>query len=145
MHGGLAQASAPPAPSSCRPANHIAHIAQDTSSSGHSHYRVTLTAARGYAACTLAGSPVDVRFSEHGVPSGVAPGQYGPQHTPVTFGTGHPVHFDIQVPDQHRGRAADEATFTLSAPGGVIPGESSASGHLRVVKGTVIGPVRAGA
>ncbi|WP_425825860.1 DUF4232 domain-containing protein [Streptomyces fractus] len=151
LGGGLAQAAAPgaasegPAPSSCRPANHTARITQDASSAGHSHYRVTLTAAPGYEPCTLAGSPVDVRFYLHGVPSHLPAGGYGPQNVPVLFGPGHPVHFDIQVPNYLPGVPADEATFTLSAPGGQIPGESSASGPLRVSEGTVLGPVMPGA
>ncbi|MCX5529081.1 hypothetical protein OG785_00650 [Streptomyces sp. NBC_00006] len=153
LGGGLAQASAPaaaapdggPMPSSCRPANHLARITPDASSSGHSHYRVTLTAARGYAPCLLAGSPVDVRFYHHGVPRKLPAGGYGPQHTPVVFGPGRPVHFDIQVPNYLPSVPADEATFTLRAPGGDIPGESAASGRLRVSEGTVVGPVRPGA
>ncbi|MGD6756397.1 DUF4232 domain-containing protein [Streptomyces sp. BH105] len=152
LGGGLAQASAPavgspegPMPSSCHPANHTARITQDASSSGHSHYRVTLTAAPGYEPCTLAGSPVDVQFSHHGVPIGLPAAGYGEQGVRVLFGPGHPAHFDIQVPDHLPSVPADEATFTLSAPGGQIPGESAASGKLRVSEGTVVGPVKAGA
>ncbi|WP_179120049.1 hypothetical protein [Streptomyces tsukubensis] len=40
--------------------------------------------------------------------------------------------------------SADEAAFTLRAPGGVIPGESAAQGALKVAAGTLIGPVQAG-
>ncbi|MGW8724655.1 DUF4232 domain-containing protein [Streptomyces sp. NPDC055808] len=149
--GGVAQASPTAgaaggtAPSACRPANHIAKIKAAPASSGHRHYRVTLTAARGYDACELAGSPTQVRFYHHGSPSRVTAGQYGAQHKAVKFGPGHPVHFDIQVPNRGGGAAADEARFTLRAPGGVIPGESTANGSLRVDAGTVIGPVQAGA
>ncbi|WP_306316825.1 MULTISPECIES: DUF4232 domain-containing protein [unclassified Streptomyces] len=162
LGGGIAQAASPgsgtgtgtgsgaaseraSAPSSCRPANHLARITPDDSSAGHSHYRVTLTAAPGYEPCVLAGSPVDVEFSEDGEPNGIAVGAYGPQDTPVVFGPGHPVHFDIQVPNYLPGVPADEATFTLSAPGGQIPGESGATGPLRVAEGTVVGPVMPGA
>ncbi|AKA07825.1 hypothetical protein SAZ_39725 [Streptomyces noursei ZPM] len=150
--GGVAQASSPTAaaagkgmPSACRPANHTAKITPAPATSGHHHYRVTLTAAPGYDPCELAGSPIDVRFYHHGVLRGVTAGHYGPQGTVVTFGPGHPVHFDIQVPNSAGGTPADEATFTLKAPGGVIPGESSANGRLTVDAGTVIGPVRPGA
>ncbi|MFI5664185.1 DUF4232 domain-containing protein [Streptomyces sp. NPDC051684] len=152
LGGGLAQTSVAaagspegPMPSSCRPANHTARITQDASSSGHSHYRVTLTAAPGYEPCTLAGSPVDVQFSHRGVPIAFPAAGYGPQDVPVRFGPGHPVHFDIQVPNALPGVRADEATFTLSTPRGRIPGESTASGPLRVTEGTVVGPVRPGA
>ncbi|MFG3281311.1 hypothetical protein [Streptomyces sp. NPDC048111] len=145
--GGVAQAapSGGGAPSACRPANHLAKISAAPASSGHRHYRVTLTAAPGYAACELAGSPVDVRFSHHGAVGAVTAGRYGSQSAVVRFGPGHPVHFDIQVPSGPRAIPADEATFTLSAPGGVIPGESTAHGALAVAPGTVVGPVRAGA
>ncbi|WP_443080602.1 hypothetical protein [Streptomyces sp. PTD5-9] len=63
----------------------------------------------------------------------------------VTFGPGHPVHFDIQVPNGGRPVAADEASFTLRAPDGDIPGTSVAEGRLQVAAGTLIGPVRRGA
>ncbi|WP_039628790.1 DUF4232 domain-containing protein [Streptomyces sp. 769] len=133
------------APSACRPANHIAKIATAPATSGHRHYRVTLTAAPGYEPCRLAGSPTDVRFYHHGSLDGVTAGRYGPQHMAVTFGPGHPVHFDIRVPHGSAGAPADEATFTLRTPDGVIPGESSARGRLVVDAGTAIGPVRPGA
>ncbi|MFF2808038.1 DUF4232 domain-containing protein [Streptomyces sp. NPDC058000] len=152
--GGAAQASSTTAvtttpgdqvPSACRPANHTAKITAGPASAGHHHYRVTLTAAPGYEPCELAGSPTDVRFYRHGSLNGVTAGRYGPQRTAVNFGPGHPVHFDIQVPNSAGGAPADEAAFTLKAPGGVIPGESTAYGHLTVDAGTVIGPVRPGA
>ncbi|MDT0435974.1 MULTISPECIES: DUF4232 domain-containing protein [Streptomyces] len=144
---GAAQAAtaAGSAPSACRPANHIARITPAPGSAGHRHYRVTLTAPRGYASCRLAGSPSDVRFTEHGARVGVSAGRYGDQRTVVTFGPGHPVHFDIQVPDGRRARPADRASFTLRAPGGVIPGTSVATGRLKVAAGTVVGPVVRGA
>ncbi|MFI1798775.1 DUF4232 domain-containing protein [Streptomyces sp. NPDC020379] len=150
LGGGPAQASASSphggtAPSSCRPANHIAKITTGPATSGHRHYRVTLTAAPGYEPCRLAGSPTDVRFYHHGSPEGVTASRYGPQHMAVTFGPGHPVHFDIQVPHRTAGARADEVTFTLKAPDGLIPGESSAYGPLTVDAGTAIGPVRPGA
>lgn len=133
------------APSSCRPANHIAKITPDTGSAGHRHYRVTLTAATGYESCKLAGSPSGVHFYNHGSLDGVTTKAYGEQTTAVTFGPGHPVHFDIQVPNSAAGTQANEATFTLRAPDGVIPGDSSATGSLTVDAGTQIGPVQAGA
>ncbi|MFE7113575.1 DUF4232 domain-containing protein [Streptomyces sp. NPDC057575] len=146
---GAAQASPATAggsaPSACRPANHLAKITEGPASSGHSHYRVTLTAPRGYEPCQLAGSPTDVRFSNHGSDVGVTAGRYGDQTTVVTFGPGHPVHFDIQVPNSGRGIAAQEASFTLRAPGGEIPGTSFADGKLSVAAGTLIGPVGSGA
>ncbi|MFI8260860.1 MULTISPECIES: DUF4232 domain-containing protein [unclassified Streptomyces] len=144
---GTAQAAAAggAAPSACRPANHLAKIRPDQASSGHLHFRVTLTAPKGYASCRLAGSPIDVVFSNLGVPLGVKAGRYGDQTTSVTFGPGHPVHFDIQVPGQGDSAPADRASFTLRAPGGEIPGTSVAQGALRIAAGTVIGPVRSGA
>ncbi|MFJ2514892.1 DUF4232 domain-containing protein [Streptomyces griseoviridis] len=144
---GAAQAApaAGSAPSACRPANHLARITPAPASAGHSHYRVTLTAPRGYESCRLAGSPTDVRFTEHGRRVPVTAGRYGDQRTVVTFGPGHPVHFDIQVPNGRRAKAANEASFTLRAPGGVIPGTSVAEGRLKVAPGTVVGPVRRGA
>ncbi|MGW2788542.1 DUF4232 domain-containing protein [Streptomyces sp. NPDC001251] len=148
--GGVAQAAPKAgsggreAPSSCRPANHSAKIVAAPASSGHRHYRVTLTAARGYASCELAGSPTQVRFSHHGSPNRVTTGHYGSQHQVVKFGPGHPVHFDIQVPNGRAGTKADETSFVLQAPGGVIPGESTARGSLKVAAGTLIGPVQAG-
>ncbi|MEU9096875.1 DUF4232 domain-containing protein [Streptomyces sp. NPDC048361] len=153
MGGGVAQASSPStvgasgatAPSACRPANHIAKISAAPASAGHRHYRVTLTAPRGYEPCELAGSPTDVRFYHHGSADKVRAGRYGTQNKRVTFGPGHPVHFDIQVPNSTRGTRADEAAFALRAPGGVIPGESSAHGPLTVSPGTAIGPIQAGA
>ncbi|MFE2144488.1 DUF4232 domain-containing protein [Streptomyces sp. NPDC059456] len=144
---GTAQAATPGggAPSACRPANHLAKITQDRSSAGHVHFRVTLTAPKGYAACRLAGSPTDVLFARHGTALGVRAGRYGDQGAVVTFGPGRPVHFDIQVPHQGPGTPADEASFTLRAPGGEIPGTSVAEGRFEVAPGTVIGPVRPGA
>ncbi|WP_030354808.1 DUF4232 domain-containing protein [Streptomyces scopuliridis] len=146
---GVAQASPATgrsvAPSACRPANHTAKITEAPHSAGHRHYRVTLTAPRGYEPCELAGSPTDVRFSNHGSDSGVTAGRYGSQETVVTFGPGHPVHFDVQVPSSGRGIAANEASFTLRAPGGQIPGTSVAEGSLKVATGTLIGPVQRGA
>ncbi|MYX74495.1 DUF4232 domain-containing protein [Streptomyces sp. SID3915] len=145
---GAAQASSAAgdaAPSACRPANHLAKITDADNSAGHRHYRVTLTAPRGYAPCELAGSPTGVRFSDHGSDSGIRAGRYGDQKTAVTFGPGHPVHFDIQVPNDGRGVPVDEASFTLQAPGGEIPGTSVAEGTLKVAAGTLIGPVRQGA
>lgn len=146
--GGAAQAATAgtaAAPSACRPANHLAKITRDQGSAGHLHFRVTLTAPRGYAACRLAGSPTGVAFALHGTPLGITAGRYGDQGTPVTFGPGRPVHFDIQVPDNGHGAPADEASFTLRAPGGEIPGTSVADGRFEVTAGTVIGPVRPGA
>ncbi|CAM5284092.1 hypothetical protein SAVIM338S_00191 [Streptomyces avidinii] len=145
---GTAVAAAPDsatAPSACRPANHTAKIARDAASSGHVHFRVTLTAPKGYAPCELAGSPTDVVFAHHGSPLGVPAGRYGGQSTVVRFGPGRPVHFDIQVPHHGRGVPADEVSFTLRAPGGQIPGTSVAEGHFEVAAGTVIGPVQPGA
>ncbi|MCK7622437.1 DUF4232 domain-containing protein [Streptomyces sp. RS10V-4] len=152
--GGVAQAASPTgaavaagqgAPSSCRPANHLTKITEGPATSGHHHYRVTLVAAPGYEPCRLAGSPTGVRFSHHGSPVGVTAGRYGPQNAVVTFGPGHPVHFDIQVPNSPAGAPADEAAFTLRTPDGVIPGESTAYGRLTVDIGTAIGPVQPGA
>lgn len=71
--------------------------------------------------------------------------RYGDQTAVVTFGPGRPVHFDIQVPNQGHGTPADEASFTLRAPGGEIPGTSVAAGRFEVASGTVIGPVQPGA
>ncbi|MFD7919939.1 hypothetical protein ACFV3R_12020 [Streptomyces sp. NPDC059740] len=145
---GVAQASSATtgvAPSACRPANHTAKITKAPDSAGHRHYRVTLTAPRGYDPCRLAGSPTDVRFSHHGSRSSITTGRYGVQKHVVTFGPGHPVHFDIQVPGSGHAITADEATFTLQAPGGEIPGTSFARGALKVTNGTRIGPVERGA
>ncbi|MET7288979.1 DUF4232 domain-containing protein [Streptomyces sp. NPDC005573] len=154
LSGGPAEASSPAPvarlgagsqPSSCRPANHLAKITSAPASSGHRHYRVSLTAAAGYEPCVLAGSPTDVTFHRHGSPIGVTAGAYGPQHTPVTFAPGHPVHFDIQVPNDAVGAPADEADFTLRTPDGMIPGESAAYGTLSVGAGAAVGPVQPGA
>ncbi|MEU3077661.1 hypothetical protein [Streptomyces laurentii] len=79
-----------------------------------------------------------------GTPVPVATGSYGDQHTTATLAPGHPVHFDIQVPGEARQLPADEASFTLQAPGGQVPGTSFADGRLRVAAGTLIGPVRQG-
>ncbi|MEU4503668.1 DUF4232 domain-containing protein [Streptomyces sp. NPDC024089] len=133
------------APSACRPANHTAKITDAPAGAGHHHYRVTLKAPRGYDPCELAGSPTDVRFSDHGSQTPLTAGRYGDQHTAVTFGPGHPVHFDIQVPNDARQASADEASFTLQAPDGQIPGTSFAEGTLKVAEGTLIGPLRQGA
>jgi hypothetical protein len=144
---GVAQAASAGsgAPSACRPANHLAKITQTASSAGHRHYRVTLTAPKGYASCTLAGSPTGAHFTEHGKSVKLTAQRYGAQSAAVTFGPGHPVHFDIQVPSGAPALAADEVSFTLQAPGGEIPGLSYADGRLRVAKGTKIGPVQRGA
>ncbi|MEU6014330.1 DUF4232 domain-containing protein [Streptomyces sp. NPDC047515] len=146
---GVAQASTTTAgsvaPSACRPANHTAKITDAPASAGHHHYRVTLTAPRGYEPCRLAGSPTDVRFSNNGSEIGITVGHYGNQTSVVTFGPGHPVHFDIQVPSSGRSTAAREASFTLQAPDGEIPGTSVAEGKLKVAAGTLIGPVQRGA
>ncbi|WP_435245827.1 DUF4232 domain-containing protein [Streptomyces sp. NRRL F-5630] len=136
-HGG-------PRPSACRPANHLAKITQAPRSAGHHHYRVTITAPRGYASCTLAGSPVDVRFTHHGKDSGLRTGRYGKQGRAVVLKYGHPVHFDIQLPTHARNVPADSVGFTLRTPKGEIPGTSFADGKLKVARGTLVGPVRAG-
>ncbi|WP_329172885.1 DUF4232 domain-containing protein [Streptomyces sp. NBC_01477] len=133
------------APSACRPANHTATITEADNTAGHRHYRVTLTAPRGYEPCELAGSPTGLRFSHDGTDSGITAGRYGSQQTAVAFGPGRPVHFDIQVPSGGPGALADEAAFTLRAPDGEIPGTSYAEGALTVAAGTLVGPVRSGA
>lgn len=146
---GTSQASPPVtgigAPSACRPANHTARITAGPTGNGHRHYRVTLTAAPGYDPCELAGSPTDVRFHHRGSLDGVTAGRYGPQRAVVRFGPGRPAHFDIRVPNSAGGAPADETTFTLRTPDGVIPGESTADGRLTVDAGTAIGPIRPGA
>ncbi|MEV6581299.1 DUF4232 domain-containing protein [Streptomyces sp. NPDC051582] len=142
---GQAATAGAAAPSACRPANHLAKITQDRASAGHVHFRVTLTAPKGYAPCRLAGSPTDVAFAHRGTPLGITAGRYGDQTAPVTFGPGRPVHFDIQVPDNGHRAPADGASFTLRAPDGEIPGTSAADGPFEVAAGTVIGPVRSGA
>ncbi|OKI06226.1 hypothetical protein A6A06_37645 [Streptomyces sp. CB02923] len=133
------------APSACRPANHIAKVAQVPGNTGHLHYRVTLTAPRGYESCELAGSPTDVRFSHHGSQVAATTDAYGDQKTVVTFGPGHPVHYDILVRGSSRATPADEVSFTLQAPDGEIPGTSFAEGSLKVADGTLIGPIAPGA
>ncbi|WP_241968202.1 DUF4232 domain-containing protein [Streptomyces sp. ICBB 8177] len=149
---GVAQAStaAHPAgssaPSSCRPANLKTKITPDTASSGHRHYRVTLTAAPKTSACQLAGSPSDVKFYNYNSLKGITANPYGSQGTKVTFGPGHPVHFDIQVPNASEGATANRVVFTLKTPGGgTIPGSQEADGKLSVDFGTRIGPVQPGA
>ncbi|WP_432179773.1 DUF4232 domain-containing protein [Streptomyces sp. NBC_00063] len=132
-------------PSACRPANHTAKITSAPASAGHHHYRVTLRAPRGYDPCELAGSPNDVRFSDRGSQTRITARPYGDQRAVVIFGPGHPVHFDIQVPNDARQVSADEASFTLQAPDGQIPGTSFAEGGLKVATGTLIGPMRQGA
>ncbi|MGW2491396.1 DUF4232 domain-containing protein [Streptomyces sp. NPDC001606] len=149
---GVAQAStiAHPAgsgaPSSCRPANLTTKITPDAGSAGHRHYRVTLTAAPRTSACQLAGSPRDVKFYNHSSLKDITAKPYGSQGTKVTFGPGHPVHFDIQVPSASKGTAANRVVFTLRTPGGgIIPGDQEADGKLSVGSGTRIGPVQPGA
>ncbi|RZT84011.1 uncharacterized protein DUF4232 [Pseudonocardia sediminis] len=133
------------APSACRPANYRGTIAPDVASSGHHHYRVTLVAAPGTSACTLAGSPTGVLFTKGQTPIGVDATTYGDQTVPVAFGPGAPVHFDIQVPNSAGGAVAGTASFSLRAPGGaVIPGEGAAGGYMEVDAGTAIGPVQPG-
>ncbi|RRQ76704.1 hypothetical protein CQW39_20220 [Streptomyces griseofuscus] len=64
----------------------------------------------------------------------------------MTFGPGHPVHFDIQVPSTTKGVKANRVVFTLRTPGsGIIPGDQEADGKLSVDFATQIGPVRPGA
>ncbi|HVX42458.1 MAG TPA: DUF4232 domain-containing protein [Mycobacteriales bacterium] len=135
------------APSSCRPANYRAVITNDHPSMGNRHYRVTLRAAAGYANCTLQGSPQQVIFAQGAGPAGVNSTPYGDQSTRVTFGPGHPVHFDIQTPNTPGGAPVTGASFTLSAPGGVIPGTGVAGTTvpMQVDKGTQIGPIQPGA
>jgi hypothetical protein len=117
----------------------------DEPSAGHRHYRVVLTAAPGYGDCTLAGTPTDVIFhGGGGAPLGVQSTPASGPAQPVTFGPGHPVHFDIQVPNTPAGARAGSVTYTLPAPGGVIPGEQEAGGPMEVDSGTQIGPIQAG-
>lgn len=133
------------APSSCRPANNRAVVKPDRPSAGHRHYRVVLTAAPGYGDCTLAGIPTDVIFhGGGGAPLGVQSTPASGPAQPVTFGPGRPVHFDIQVPNTPGGARAGSVTYTLPAPGGVIPGEQQAGGPMEVDSGTQIGPIQAG-
>ncbi|MBW0101589.1 DUF4232 domain-containing protein [Pseudonocardia sp. KRD291] len=133
------------APSACRPANYRGTVSPDAASSGHRHYRVTLVAAPGTSACTLAGSPDGAAFWKGQTPIGVNPRTYGDQAVPVAFGPGAPVHFDIQVPNSAGGATAGTVRFSLRAPdGAVIPGEGAAGGYMEVDAGTAIGPVRPG-
>ncbi|MER5887879.1 DUF4232 domain-containing protein [Streptomyces sp. NPDC001941] len=148
LGAGAAQASAPsaaPAPSACRPANHTATIKADHPSAGHQHYRVTLSTPKGYASCTLSGSPTGVAFFAHGKRIDVTAGHYGDQRAKAVLRPGHPVHFDIQVPDLGRTTRADGASFTLRTPGGTVPGQSSVDGGFAVARGTLVGPVQPGA
>jgi hypothetical protein len=130
-----------PAPSSCRPANQTGVVTPAPSSSGHVHYRVVLTAAPGTSPCLLQGSPTGVGFSLNGSPRAVEATSYGDQTTPVAFGPGAPVAFDIQVPSSPGPATANEVSFTLQAPEGEIPGVAGANGPLGVDGGTQIGPV----
>ena len=135
------------APSSCRPANHRGTIRPAEPSAGHRHYTVTLTAAPGYSPCTLAGAPTQVVFfSGGGGPLGVESRSSTQRGEAVTFGPGHPVHFDVQVPNSPGGARGARMTFTLRTPGGgFIPGDQDASGAVEVDAGTQIGPVQPGA
>lgn len=144
LTAGLAQAStatSTDAPSSCRPANHRGVVTTDQPSAGHVHYRVTLTAAPGYAPCVLAGTPSDLVFHLGNGPLGVTAVPSGRQGAPVTFAPGQPVHFDIQVRNTPGRAPADAVTFTL--PG--IPGDSFAGGGMAVDAGTQVGPIEPGA
>jgi uncharacterized protein DUF4232 len=133
------------APSSCRPANHRAVVKPGAPSAGHRHYRVVLTAAPGYSDCTVAGAPSEVVFhGDAGAPLGVRSTPAPGQSQPVTFGPEHPAHFDIQVPNTPGGARASSLTFTLPAPGGVIPGDQEAEGAMQVDSGTQIGPIQPG-
>ena len=147
MAGTATAATSHSAPSACRPANYQGKIVQDDPTAGVRHYRVTLTAAPGYENCTLQGSPKDVVFAQGAGPAGVDSSPVGDQGTKVTFGPGHPVHFDIATPNTPGGAPVTGASFTLSAPGGVIPGSGAAdaTAPMQVDKGTTIGPVQAGA
>lgn len=130
-----------PAPSACRGANQTGVVTPAPSSAGHVHYRVVLTAAPGTSPCLLQGSPTDVGFSLNGSPRAVEATPYGDQTTPVAFGPGAPVAFDIRVPSGDGPANANEVTFTLRAPDGEIPGFAGANGPLGVDAGTQIGPV----
>jgi hypothetical protein len=144
LTAGLAQASTTTqgtAPSSCRPANHRGVVTTDEPSAGHVHYRVTLTAAPGYAPCVLAGTPSDLIFRLGDGPVGVTAAPSGQSGAPVTFGPGQPVHFDIQVRNTPGRAPADAVTFAL--PG--IPGDSVAGGGMAVDAGTQVGPLQPGA
>ncbi|BBC91529.1 DUF4232 domain-containing protein [Streptomyces griseofuscus] len=114
-----------------RPANLKTKITQDAASSGHRHYRVTLAAAPRTSACQLGGSPRDVKFYDNSSLKGVTAKPYGSQGTKVTFGPGHPVHFDIQVPSTTKGAKANRVVFTLRTPAsGIIPGDQESDGKL---------------
>jgi hypothetical protein len=135
------------APSACRPANYQATISQGRPSMGSRHYRVTLKAAPGYADCTLQGFPRDVVFSHGNGPAGVSTThETGQSTTPVTFGPGHPVHFDVKTPSGPGGAPVDGASFLLPAPGAVIPGSgyATAAAPVRVGQGTQIGAIHPG-
>lgn len=132
------------AASACRPANHRGVITSDRPSAGHRHYRVTLSAPSGYAPCRLGGVPTQVVFHGGGAPLGIQTRPEPGQAPAVSFGPGHPVHFDIQVPNTPGGARAGSITFMLPTPTGPIPGEQEASGALQVDAGTQIGPIQPG-
>ena len=84
----------------------------------------------------LLGVPTHVEFhSPGGSLLGVEATPEAGQSSPVTFGPGHDVHFDIQVRNQPGGPQAGSVTFTLNTPQGEIPGEQEASGSLPVQAG----------
>ncbi|MCP2336044.1 hypothetical protein FHU30_001374 [Actinomadura rupiterrae] len=128
----------------CNPKNHAGKITRTSASAGHLHFRVSLVAKHGFA-CVLAGSPRIVRFylGSHLLP--FSAGHYGPQSKKVWFGPGHPVHFDIQVPNFGATVLANHVTFRLRGPNGLFFFRSKAHGVLVVGPGTLIGPVMHGA
>jgi hypothetical protein len=143
MHTSTAKSSAP---SACRPANYKGSIKLGPSSMGARHYRVTLKAAPGYENCTLQGFPAHVRFSQGKSEAGVSTSHETGQRTaPVTFGPGHPVHFDIKTPNTPGGAPVDGASFLLPAHGGIIPGAGLAQGRMQIGRGTQVGAIQPGA
>lgn len=136
------------APSACRPANYQGTITSDQATAGARHYRVTLRAASGYANCTLQGFPRGMTFSQGKGKAGIsATHEPGQNSSAVTFGPGHPVHFDIKTPNTPGGAPVDGGSFTLPAPGGVIPGHgiAEAATPMQLDTGTQIGTIQPGA
>ncbi|WP_145982703.1 MULTISPECIES: hypothetical protein [unclassified Pseudonocardia] len=134
---GVANAAAattppPPAPTACAPENVQATVRPGVSTGGFSSYTVRLVADPGTAPCRVNGWPHLVAASLAGVPQELPyAGPADGAASPVDFGPGTPVQFDVRV----EGPAlvpADTVEFTASEALEPIPGRFVATGRIGI-------------
>ncbi|ANY06027.1 hypothetical protein [Pseudonocardia sp. HH130630-07] len=127
-------AGPPPAPTACAPENVRTTVTPGVSPGEYTSYTFRMTAAPGTAPCALNGWPHPVTASHQGVPVEVPyAGPADGSASPVEFGPGSPVAFDVRVEQSAEPLvAADTVEFTASSTLEQIPGRFVATGDFAV-------------